>query len=190
MRKELPDFRAGACFWILSSKRLQWPWVDRHAVRGHSLPLYQGGLTPARLRKVVELIHAKAEDNLSLDEMADTAGLSVRTRSTRAGFRFSLRFQNATTFCTNVPAYVRSQPYIGAPICPVRSVLPIRHKSQRVASWNVMIKSFNKASCNLPYRTSGALRVSRTICTSGSSPLDVSATDPGFLSISTNSGPM
>ena len=79
---------------------------------------------------------------------------------------------------------------IGTPICPVRSVRPIRHKSQRVASWHVMIKSFNKASCNLPYRTSGALRLSGTTCTSGSSLLDVSATDPRFLGISTNSGPM
>ena len=51
--------------------------VDSHAVRGHSLPLYQGGLAPARLRKVVELMHAKAEDDLSLAEMADTAGLGV-----------------------------------------------------------------------------------------------------------------
>ena len=35
------------------------------------------GLTPANLRKVTELVHAKIEDQLSLDEMAESAGLSA-----------------------------------------------------------------------------------------------------------------
>jgi len=36
-----------------------------------------GGLTPARLRRVTQLVHAKIEDELSLDEMAESAGLSA-----------------------------------------------------------------------------------------------------------------
>jgi len=39
--------------------------------------IYRGGLTPARLRKVVELVHAEMERDLSLDQMADVTGLSV-----------------------------------------------------------------------------------------------------------------
>ena len=39
--------------------------------------MYRGGLTPARLRKVVELVHAEMEGNLSLEELADTAGRSI-----------------------------------------------------------------------------------------------------------------
>src|ERR1700746_3739117 len=35
------------------------------------------GLGPARLRRVTELVHARIEDELSLDEMAESAGLST-----------------------------------------------------------------------------------------------------------------
>ena len=35
------------------------------------------GLTPARVRRVTELVHEKIEDELSLDEMAQSAGLST-----------------------------------------------------------------------------------------------------------------
>ena len=39
--------------------------------------MYRGGLTPARLRRVVELVHAGMEDDLSLEELAGAAGLSI-----------------------------------------------------------------------------------------------------------------
>jgi AraC-like DNA-binding protein len=35
------------------------------------------GLTPASVRRVTELVHEKIEDELSLDEMAESAGLSI-----------------------------------------------------------------------------------------------------------------
>jgi serine phosphatase RsbU (regulator of sigma subunit) len=35
------------------------------------------GLTPASVRRVTELVHAKIEDDLTLDEMAESAGLST-----------------------------------------------------------------------------------------------------------------
>jgi AraC-like DNA-binding protein len=37
---------------------------------------YRGGLSPARLRRVKELVHEKIEDELTIDEMAEAAGLS------------------------------------------------------------------------------------------------------------------
>jgi AraC family transcriptional regulator len=51
--------------------------VNDHAVRPHHVPTYRGGLGAARLRKIRELVHAKMEDDLSLDEMAQSVGLST-----------------------------------------------------------------------------------------------------------------
>src|ERR1700732_819036 len=49
--------------------------VNGHAVRHRPVQLYRGGLGSARLRRVKELVHAKMEDDLSLDEMAEAVGL-------------------------------------------------------------------------------------------------------------------
>jgi AraC family transcriptional regulator len=50
--------------------------VNRHALR-HRPEIYRGGLGAARLRRIKELVHAKMEDDLSLDEMAQSVGLST-----------------------------------------------------------------------------------------------------------------
>jgi AraC family transcriptional regulator len=51
--------------------------VNGHAVRHRPVQIYRGGLGSARLRRIRELIHAKIEDDLSLDEMAQSVGLST-----------------------------------------------------------------------------------------------------------------
>jgi AraC family transcriptional regulator len=51
--------------------------VKDHAVRHRPVQIYQGGLGAARLRRIKELIDAKMEDDLSLDEMAQSVGLST-----------------------------------------------------------------------------------------------------------------
>jgi AraC family transcriptional regulator len=51
--------------------------VNSHAVRHRPVQIYRGGLGSARLRRIKELVHAKMEDDLSLDEMAQSAGLST-----------------------------------------------------------------------------------------------------------------
>jgi AraC family transcriptional regulator len=51
--------------------------VNGHAVRHRPVQLYRGGLGSARLRRIRELVHAKLEDDLSLDEMAESVGLST-----------------------------------------------------------------------------------------------------------------
>src|ERR1700723_505945 len=51
--------------------------VNGHAVRHRPVQIYRGGLGSARLRKIRELVHAKMEDDLSLDEMAQSVGLST-----------------------------------------------------------------------------------------------------------------
>jgi len=51
--------------------------VNGHAVRHRPPQLYRGGLGAARLRRIKELVHAKMEDDLSLDDMAQSVGLSI-----------------------------------------------------------------------------------------------------------------
>ena len=51
--------------------------VNGHAVRHRAVQIYRGGLGSARLRRIKELVHAKMEDDLSLDEMAQSVGLST-----------------------------------------------------------------------------------------------------------------
>ena len=51
--------------------------VHGHAVRHRPVQIYRGGLGSARLRRIKELVHAKMEDDLSLDEMAQSVGLST-----------------------------------------------------------------------------------------------------------------
>jgi AraC family transcriptional regulator len=51
--------------------------VNGHAVRHRPVQLSRGGLGSARLQRINELVHAKMEDDLSLDEMAQSVGLST-----------------------------------------------------------------------------------------------------------------
>jgi len=51
--------------------------VNGHAVRHRPVQLYRGGLGSARLRRIKELVDAKMEEDLSLDEMAQSVGLST-----------------------------------------------------------------------------------------------------------------
>ena len=51
--------------------------VNGHAVRHRPVQMYRGGLGSARLRRIKELVHARTEDDLSLDEMAQSVGLST-----------------------------------------------------------------------------------------------------------------
>jgi len=48
-----------------------------HPASPRSTHTYRGGLGPARLRRVTELVHAKIEDDLTIGEMAESAGLST-----------------------------------------------------------------------------------------------------------------
>src|SRR6201987_422739 len=51
--------------------------VKDRAVRHRPAQMYRGGLGSARLRRIKELVDAKMEDDLSLDEMAQSVGLST-----------------------------------------------------------------------------------------------------------------
>lgn len=51
--------------------------VNGHAVKHRSVQIYRGGLGSSRLRRIEELVNAKMEDGLSLEEMAQSVGLST-----------------------------------------------------------------------------------------------------------------
>jgi len=51
--------------------------VNGHAVRHRPVQIYRGGLGSARLRRIKELVRARLEFDLSLDEMAQAVGLST-----------------------------------------------------------------------------------------------------------------
>ena len=51
--------------------------VNGHAVRHRPVQMYRGGLGSARLRRIKELVQAKMEHDLSLEDMAQSVGLST-----------------------------------------------------------------------------------------------------------------
>jgi AraC family transcriptional regulator len=51
--------------------------VNGHAVRHRPVQFSRGGLGSSRLRRIKELVHARMEDDLSLDELAQSVGLST-----------------------------------------------------------------------------------------------------------------
>jgi AraC family transcriptional regulator len=51
--------------------------VNGHAVRHRPVQIYRGGLGSARLRRIKELVRARMEDDLSLEDMAQSVGLST-----------------------------------------------------------------------------------------------------------------
>jgi len=81
-------FPSGRLFLDSVEQALARALVVGYAVRDYSVRVYRGGLSPAKLRKVKELVQEKLEEDLSLEEMARTAGLSAA--------HFSQVFHNTT----------------------------------------------------------------------------------------------
>ena len=70
-------FPSGRLFLDSVEQALAIALVVGYAVRDYSVRTYRGGLGPARLRRVNELVHAKLEDELTLTELAESVGLST-----------------------------------------------------------------------------------------------------------------
>src|ERR1700744_1086286 len=73
----IAGFPSGRLFLDSVEQAMAVKLVNGHAVRHRPAQLSRGGLGSARLRKIKELIHAKIGDDLSLDEMAQSVGLST-----------------------------------------------------------------------------------------------------------------
>jgi len=75
--ERIAGFPSGRLFLDSVEQALAVALVNGHAVRRRSVQANRGGLGPTRLRRVTELVHAEIEDELSLDKMAEAAGLST-----------------------------------------------------------------------------------------------------------------
>jgi AraC family transcriptional regulator len=74
---EMAGFPSGRLFLDSVEQAMAVALVSGHAVRHRPVQISRGGLGPTRLRRIRELIHAKMQDELSLDEMAQSVGLST-----------------------------------------------------------------------------------------------------------------
>jgi AraC family transcriptional regulator len=81
-------FPSGRLFLDSIEQALARALVVGYAVRDYSVRVYRGGLSPAKLRKIEELVQEKMEEDLSLEEMARAVGLSAA--------HFSQVFRNRT----------------------------------------------------------------------------------------------
>jgi len=70
-------FSSGRLFLDSVEQAMAVTLVKGYAVRHRPVQIYRGGLGSARLRKIKEFVDAKMEDDLSLDEMAQSVGLST-----------------------------------------------------------------------------------------------------------------
>jgi AraC family transcriptional regulator len=75
--ERVAGFPSGRLFLDSIEQALALALVNNYGVQRPTPRIYRGGLTPARLRKVVELVHAEMDGDLSLEELADAAGLSI-----------------------------------------------------------------------------------------------------------------
>src|ERR1700723_1216412 len=120
--------------------------VNGHAVRHRPVQISRGGLGPARLRRITELVQAKMEYELSLDEMAQSEGLStahfarmfrkstgqtphqfvLRQRLERA--KALLRAPGARVLDVAVACRFKTQQHFAQVFCDVCGVSPTRYR--------------------------------------------------------------
>jgi AraC family transcriptional regulator len=86
--ERIAGFPSGRLFLDSVEQALAVTLVNHFGVRRRPLRIYRDGLPPARLRRVTELVHAKFDDDLTLEQMAEAADLG-RTR-------FSEMFRKST----------------------------------------------------------------------------------------------
>jgi AraC family transcriptional regulator len=73
----LAGFPSGRLFLDSVEQAMAIALVRDRAVRHRLVQISRGGLGAARLRRIKDLVHAKMEDDLSLEEMAQSVGLST-----------------------------------------------------------------------------------------------------------------
>jgi AraC family transcriptional regulator len=75
--ERMAGFPSGKLFLDCVEQAIAVALVKGHAERDLPVRKYRGGLGPARLRRIRELVHAKMEEELSLSEMAQSVELSA-----------------------------------------------------------------------------------------------------------------
>ena len=74
--ERIAGFPSGRLFLDSIEQAIAAALVDAYAGQNRSVQQLRGGLGPARLRTIQELVHAKIEEELTLWEMAQSVGLS------------------------------------------------------------------------------------------------------------------
>jgi len=74
--ERVAGFPSGRLFLDSVEQALAVALINGYAVRHRHVRTYRGGLSPARLRRVKEFVHAKMEDELRLRDLAQSVGLS------------------------------------------------------------------------------------------------------------------
>jgi len=75
--ERVAGFPSGRLFLDSVEQALAAALINGYAVRHRPVRTYRGGLSPARLRRVKEFVHAKMEDELRLRDLAHSVGLST-----------------------------------------------------------------------------------------------------------------
>ena len=75
--ERVAGFPSGRLFLDSVEQALAAALVNGYAVHHRPVRTYRGGLSPARLRRVKEFVHAKMEDELSLHDLAQSVGLNT-----------------------------------------------------------------------------------------------------------------
>ena len=87
-------FPSGRVFFDSIELALSATLMQAHSTRVEKMRTYKNGLTPLRLRKVTELIGENLHLDLSLQQLADSVGLSVSHFSRM--FRTSMGVKSAS----------------------------------------------------------------------------------------------
>jgi AraC family transcriptional regulator len=85
--ERIAGFPSGRLFLDSIEQAIAAALVDAYAGHNPSVPQLRGGLGPARLRLVKELVHARIEDELTLGEMAQSAVLRQRVERAKEMLR-------------------------------------------------------------------------------------------------------
>ena len=75
--ERVAGFPSGRLFLDSVEQALAAALVNGYAVHHRPERTYRGGLSPARLRRVKEFVHAKIEDELSLHDLARSVALNT-----------------------------------------------------------------------------------------------------------------
>jgi AraC family transcriptional regulator len=73
----IAGFPSGRLFLDSIEQAMAVTLVSGQAVRHRPVRMSRGGLGPARLRRITDLVHDRLEDELGLDELAQSVGLST-----------------------------------------------------------------------------------------------------------------
>src|ERR1700731_2432472 len=73
----IAGFPSGRLFLDSIEQAMAVALVSGQAVRHRPVRVSRGGLGPGRLRRITDLVHARLEDELGLDELAQSVGLST-----------------------------------------------------------------------------------------------------------------